>query len=45
MDRVRDVGAGVIVYLTFAVIGLGGCGETKHGMKRLHTVPFMHAVI
>ena len=45
MERVRDVGLGVIVYLTFAVIGLGGCGETKHGMKRLHSAPLIHADI
>jgi len=45
MERVRDVGLGVIVYLTFAVIGLGGWGETKHGMKRLHSAPLIHADI
>ena len=39
MERVGDVGPGVKVYLTFVLIGLGGCGETKHGMKRLHSVP------
>ena len=46
MERlVRDVGAGVIVYLTFAVIGLGGWGETKHEMTRLHSAPLIHAYI
>ena len=45
MERIRDVGPGVIVYLTFAVISLGGCGETKHGMKRLHSAPLIHADI
>ena len=45
MERVRDVGVGVIVYLTFAIIGLGGWGKTKHGMKRLHSATLIHADI
>ena len=33
MKRVGDVGPSGMVYLTYAVIGLGGWGEIKHGLK------------
>ena len=42
MKRVGDVGPGGNVYLTYAVIGLGGWGEIKQGLKQLHSVP-LHA--
>ena len=28
-----------MVYLTYAVIGLGGRGEIKHRLKQLHSAP------
>ena len=28
-----------MVYLTCAVIGLGGRGEIQHGLKQLHSAP------
>ena len=31
-----------MVYLTYAVIGLGGRGEIKHRLKQLHNAP-LHA--
>ena len=31
-----------MIYLTYAVIGLGGRGENKHRLKRLHSAP-LHA--
>lgn len=33
------LGSGVMVYLTCAVIDLGGRGEMKHGLKWLHSAP------
>ena len=44
MKRVGDVGPSGIVYLTYAVIGLGGWGEIKHGLKQLHSAP-LHAYV
>ena len=40
--RVGYLGASVMVYLTYAVIGLGGRGEIKHRLKQLHDAP-LHA--
>ena len=34
----RPQGGGV-VSLTYAVIGLGGLGEIKHGLRQLHSAP------
>ena len=36
------LGASVVVYLTCAVIGLGGRGEIKYRLKQLHNAP-LHA--
>ena len=37
--RVGEVGHSVVVYLTCAVIGLGGRGKIQHGLKQLHSAP------
>ena len=37
-----DVGHGVGIYLTSAVIGLDGRSQSKHGLKRLHSA-LLHA--
>lgn len=34
------LGSVVMVYLTCAVIDLGGRGEMKHGLKWLHSAPY-----
>ena len=44
MKRVGNVGPSGIVSLTYAVIGLGGLGEIKHGLKQLHSAP-LHAYV
>ena len=33
-----------MVYLTWDIISLGGRGEIKYGLKRLHSAP-LHAVV
>ena len=39
LTTVRWKGHDVIVYLTWDIIGLGGRGEIKYGLKRLHSAP------
>ena len=39
LTTVRWKGHEVIVYLTWDIIGLGGRGEIKYGLKRLHSAP------
>ena len=42
LTTVRWKGHDVIVYLTWDIIGLGGRGEIKYGLKRLYSAP-LHA--
>ena len=39
LTTVRWKGHDVIVYLAWDIIGLGGRGEIKYGLKRLHSAP------